>query len=346
MDRYIKYKQVCKLFLFNDQLKNATSSHYNIFSSTISSVTVNTGGTNYNSSNLGFKIDGGGGSGLLLSATIASGVITAITVVDGGINYSNAPNITTTSGVNSITVTAAGSGYTSTPNISIIDPGDGVGFQVGTVTLTTNTITGISVLNAGQGYTRPPTLLITGGGGSGGTATCVIGTGASFTVPSFTNSKRLRYLLNANFNNVELSKYARCVLESAHIPSLANINNQVILLRLVTSTEDKHYDSLKGVTGNPTLLQTVVTASTTILNNSQDFFNIKIPQNFLSKQFIEVEMEVPNTTGNIDFTNAQFRNSFNICLKIIDVDPELTEDRPQIDMANYNSGKIPLRIYS
>lgn len=85
---------------------------------------------------------------------------------------------------------------------------------------------------------------------------------------------------------------------------------------------------------------------TFILNNSQDFFNIQIPQNFLSKQFIEFEMEVPAATGNIDFNNTQFRNTFYICLKIIDVDPELTEDRPQLDMANYNSGKVPLRIYS
>ena len=56
-------------------------------------------------------------------------------------------------------------------------------------------------------------------------------------------------------------------------------------------------------------------------------------------------MEVPNTNGNIDFSNTQLKNCIFFCLKIIDVDPELTEDRPQIDMANYNSGKVPLRIY-
>jgi len=202
MDRYIKYKQVCKLFLFNDQLKNATSSQYNIFPSTISSVTVNGGGSNYNSSNLGFKIDGGGGSGLLLSATIASGAITVITVVDGGINYSNAPNIITTSGVNLITVNNGGSSY---------------GTIEGTVTIsvTSGAITAVAVASNGQGYTRAPTLSISGtAGGSGAVLTANIGTGANLSVPSFTNSKRLRYNLNSNLNHVQLSKYSRLVLES------------------------------------------------------------------------------------------------------------------------------------
>ncbi|MFM7984095.1 MAG: hypothetical protein ACKPKO_32695 [Candidatus Fonsibacter sp.] len=50
---------------------------------------------------------------------------------------------------------------------------------------------------------------------------------------------------------------------------------------------------------------------------------------------------------NVTFFNASaFTNGFYLALKIIDIDPELSEDRPQIDMANYNSGKVPLRIYS
>lgn len=347
MDRYVKYKDIVKLYLCNDALKNNASSVYSIFPSTLLSITITRGGANYNESNLGFKIDGGGGSGLLLSGSVTSGAISNITVNDGGINYSSAPTITATSGVNSITVTAAGSGYTSTPTVSIVDPGDGVGFQVGTVTLTTNTITSISVLNAGQGYTRPPTLLITGGGGSGGTATCVIGTGALFTVPSYTNAKRLRYNLNGNFNNIVLTKYARLVLESTQIPLISGMSSNVAFIRIVTSTEDKQYDSIKGITGNPVLIAHTVAANTTLINTSQDFLSINIPTNFLQKQFIEIEFEVPFTTTNmLFFSTPSFINGFYLALKIIDIDPELSEDRPQIDMANYNSGKVPLRIYS
>jgi hypothetical protein len=90
----------------------------------------------------------------------------------------------------------------------------------------------------------------------------------------------------------------------------------------------------------------VITASQTIINTSQDFFSINIPSNFLMKQFLEFEIEFPYATANINFISAAFQSSFFIALKIIDVDPELSEDRPQIDMANYNSGKVPLRIYS
>ena len=350
MDRYIKYKDIVKLYLCNDFLKNSSPSQYNLFSSTISSVTVNAGGANYNASNLGFKIDGGGGSGLLLSATVASGAISAITVIDGGVNYSTSPIITTTSGVNSISVNNGGSGYGTIEGqviISIVDPGDGIGFRVGSVTVTAGAITAVAVASNGQGYTRPPTLAITGtAGGSGAVLTANIGNGANLSVPSFTNSKRLRYSLNSNLNNITLSKYARLVLETSHIPLLTNMSAQVFLLRVSTSTEDKQYDTIKGMTGNPILMNYVITASQTIINTSQDFFSINIPSNFLMKQFLEFEIEFPYATANINFISAAFQSSFFIALKIIDVDPELSEDRPQIDMANYNSGKVPLRIYS
>ena len=249
MDRYIKYKDVCKLCLFNDQLKNSTSSQYSVFQSTISSVTVSAGGSNYNTSNLGFRIDGGGGSGLLLSATVTSNAISAITILDGGFNYSSAPTITTTSGVNLISVTAPGSGYGTIEGnvvVNILDPGDGQGFEVGAVTLTSGTITAVAIKSSGQGYARAPTLTVSGAGGSGAVLTPVIGTGAVLTVPSITNSKRIRYLLNGNLNNIVLSKYAKCVLESMHIPAISNMTNNVILLRMVTSTADKHFDSLNS----------------------------------------------------------------------------------------------------
>ena len=74
---------------------------------------------------------------------------------------------------------------------------------------------------------------------------------------------------------------------------------------------------------------------------------MSIPMNFLQKQFLEFEYEIPFMSANVTFFNASaFTNGFYLALKIIDIDPELSEDRPQIDMANYNSGKVPLRIYS
>ena len=94
------------------------------------------------------------------------------------------------------------------------------------------------------------------------------------------------------------------------------------------------------------LISYVAGSASMITNPSNDFFSISIPSNFLQKQFLEFEIEVPFTTSNINFVTTQFANSMFIGLKIIDVDPELSQDAPQIDMANYNSGKVPLRIYS
>jgi len=124
------------------------------------------------------------------------------------------------------------------------------------------------------------------------------------------------------------------------------MSNQIIFIRSITSTEDIQYDLSKGNTGNPILICYVAGSSTSILNTSHDFLSINIPSNFLQKQFLEFELELPFTTSNVNFITSQFQNSFVMALKIIDVDPELSEDRPQIDMVNYNSGKVPLRFYS
>ena len=48
MNRNIKYKQVCRIGLYGDDDANtSTSSQYNVFPSSIPSITVNNGGTNY-----------------------------------------------------------------------------------------------------------------------------------------------------------------------------------------------------------------------------------------------------------------------------------------------------------
>ncbi len=63
MNRNIKYKQVSHITLFGDDDKNtSTNSQYIVYQSTINSITVNNGGTNYNTSATQVIISGGGGS--------------------------------------------------------------------------------------------------------------------------------------------------------------------------------------------------------------------------------------------------------------------------------------------
>ncbi len=63
-----------------------------------------------------------------------------------------------------------------------------------------------------------------------------------------------------------------------------------------------------------------------ILSNGYDmFYSLSIPSNFLSKGYIEMEIEVPSQNSTaINFIGGLLH--FNVNLIIIDVDPELTLD--------------------
>ena len=87
-------------------------------------------------------------------------------------------------------------------------------------------------------------------------------------------------------------------------------------------------------------------ALTNFKNGHDLFYSLNIPSNFLSKGFIEMELEIPSQTSlSIAFVNNLI--TFSLTLIIIDVDPELTLDNtlaPPIDYNNYNVN-IPIRNY-
>jgi uncharacterized protein len=98
----------------------------------IASITVNSGGTGYTSPPT-VVITGGGGSGAIATAAVASGAITSFNVTNGGTGYTSAPTISFTGG----------------------------GGAAATATVTAGVITAINVTNGGSGYTSPPTVVIT-----------------------------------------------------------------------------------------------------------------------------------------------------------------------------------------
>ena len=173
----------------------------------------------------------------------------------------------------------------------------------------------------------------------------------SCTNTAITNSKRIRFSLNNSLSDVIISQNARCLLEACHIPNITNLTNQLVYLRLVTSSQDKTYDTTKGLNGNPIILSTVVHASSVqsnvISNNSELFNSLNIPSNFLNRGFIELELECTSATSSIDFITGLPLKTFYISLIIVDIDPELTKDltlAPPIDYNNYNVN-IPIRPY-
>ena len=167
----------------------------------------------------------------------------------------------------------------------------------------------------------------------------------------YTNAKRMRFPLNNALNDLKLSQNARCVVETCNIPSISNLAGKYVLLRLVTSTQDKVCDTKKGLSGNPILIsmatQPTVGATNVLYNCSEFFYNINVPSNIFSQGYIDMELECPSATVNIDFFSAAQLKTFFINLIVVDEDPEVTKDltlASPIDYNNYNIN-IPIRPY-
>ena len=126
---------------------------------------------------------------------------------------------------------------------------------------------------------------------------------------SIINSIRMRFDLRGNLGDVILSKNARVVVESAFIPGLTNMTSRIAIVRLVTSTEDNVFDTKKGINGNPILCSLGLSSSGGAINNISNgndlFYSLSVPSNFLSRGYIEMELEVPTqTTSAINFTGT------------------------------------------
>ncbi len=160
---------------------------------------------------------------------------------------------------------------------------------------------------------------------------------------NFTNGKNFKFNLNGCLNDIQLSHNARCIMEATYMPAITGINNY-ILLRLVTSTQDKALDTKSFLSGNP-VLAVFKGTDQYILNCSEFFYNLNVPINFLSKGYIEVQLESPVVTANIDFLSSSPLNKFFLSLIIIDEDDEVTNDSSlsaPIDFKNF--GQLGARI--
>ena len=181
MNRNIKYKQVCRLMLFgDDDINTSTNSQYIVYPSSISTITVSSGGTNYTAAKTQITISGGGSSGTLASPSISGGVISAITMLNQGIGYTGQPNVIITSGLVNTTSLVGGTGYVLA-NTQITLSGVGGNGVIITPTIGSGIITALTITNAGSGYFNTPTITIT----SGITGTTSIVGGSGYTNGTF-----------------------------------------------------------------------------------------------------------------------------------------------------------------
>jgi hypothetical protein len=159
----------------------------------------------------------------------------------------------------------------------------------------------------------------------------------------FTNGKTCRFNLNGAFNDVILSKNARLILESAYLPTITNVGGYVNI-RIVTSSEDAVFDTAKRTSGNPLLL-TFHGTNQSIFNNSELFYNFNVPSTFLSKGYIDVEIEAPVVTVAITYVGAVL-DRFMLTFVIVDEDDVEINDpniAQTVEYKNYGRLGMPIR---
>jgi len=368
LKRYTRYKQITRVQLYGDDDTNAnsTTSQY-ILPNYINSITVTSGGSGYGTEQpeLIF-VGGGGGNGLAAIANLTSGAISSVTITRKGTTYFSNPTIrqrhSTVGTLNTtVTITNAGAGYPNNVSFPLSFSGGG-GFEASGFVTTNGSgaIGSVTISTRGYNYTSAPTLSIVMSSLIPPPTTVavltptIVGTLAVLTIPfsPVTNGKKMRFDLNGQLGEVQLSRNARAILEMACIPSFSNAAGQTAILRLMTATQDKVFDTKKFSSGYPILfsmpLSSTVNTLNTLYNNTTDFHNLSVPSNFLSNGCIECELEFPaQQSTSIDFiTNQPLRNLY-INLIIVDEDDEETKDinlAPPIDMKNYNIN-MPIRPY-
>jgi hypothetical protein len=102
-----------------------------------------------------------------------------------------------------------------------------------------------------------------------------------------------------------------------------------VILRMLTSSQDKVCDTKKFLLGNPILLTmatvTTVGAPNILFNGSEFFYNLGVPSNIFSQGYIELELECPAATVNIEYVASKPLSPFFLHLVIVDEDPEMTK---------------------
>jgi len=161
-------------------------------SGNVVSLTILSGGNNYNS-NSNIIISGGGGEGATGNLQISFSVSNA-TIISSGNGYSNSSLLVFSGGggsganiqliatgpdgnITSFNVISVGSGYTSTPNVSVLRNGpEGSNANANiSVTLGHGIITGANVVNPGTGYSSGITVNINKNSQFGGANASAIG---------------------------------------------------------------------------------------------------------------------------------------------------------------------------
>jgi hypothetical protein len=212
--------------------------------------------------------------------------------------------------------------YTSPPTITITPTPATAGIGMRAIAnLTAGKVTSITLTSKGYGYAGATSLAVafSGGGGAGAVATATLSyKGYSRTIDNLTtfeNSKRYRFNLNNYFSTVQLGLNYVVVIDSIAVPGLATAVNDPFKFVRICDISDNVFDTERKDSNNPIIwISKTVDTMTDIpvLKNSKKF---RIPQNFLSKGYVEFEVSLQvstNITSNVRFTDSDFACSILI----------------------------------
>ena len=196
--------QIAPSVTLSNPVSGTTAQATATVSGSVSSLNLTNAGSGYTSAP-SVTFTGGGGSGATgtVNLSSSSGGVSSLTLTSAGsVEYnifpeSNQTSVTISGGGGSgatgygtvswtfddenfqykgkltgLVLTNSGSGYTSDPTVTVNWPNASASSSVSFTT--PSAITGITLTSAGSGYTSAPTVTLTGGGGSGATATATM----------------------------------------------------------------------------------------------------------------------------------------------------------------------------
>jgi len=242
-----------------------------------------------------------GGGVIDITATLTGVAITGFTINNGGYAncFSSAPTIILSNGTN----------YTTT-----------------TCVLTNGVITAVANPVANNNFTSTPTVSVS----HDSLATFIFSLNPyKYNIGGYSpnkNTKLLRFELNNELQQIKLAENAHLYLELIRMPAFGNNGSCYRALRLVGSQNINTFDSTNGTNGNPILFVCEhVNGASTYFINEKSYARLPVPPNFLSKGYIEFELETVLTAAAGAFTQAQL-NEIIIRLNIEEPHNEYTQD--------------------
>jgi uncharacterized repeat protein (TIGR01451 family) len=171
----------------------------------------------------------------ILAGSCGTSTILGVSMTGTAYYFDNVQTDVTTTTSESVThalMTAVGSGYTSVPTVTFSAPPSGT-TATGTAVVNDNKVVGITITNGGSGYTTAPTISITGGGGTGATATAVI-TSNQYTTQSAVPAGTASTIgpVEVGTTELELARFYSPVLSTTQAYALANIADGLPVVRL------------------------------------------------------------------------------------------------------------------